>query len=277
MRIMLISGHGAGDPGCVANLNGVTYREAEETRKVVALLETLLESYATVGVYDQSRDAFKDAQADRLGAKLKGWDYVLEIHFNACVKDYHGDGKTTGCEIFYPSISRTSGAESLIISEVSALGLKNRGTEAGKFSVINTAARQGCKANLFEVCFLDDADDMKIYTGNRQRVAKAIADGVIKAFGLEEDSEMFDVNKLTDADVTALWAKLMKPFSDNDEASWAETAGKWGIAQGLISGGAKLPDGSPNYMWEKPVNRQELMVMLYQLTQYLLSEMKKLK
>lgn len=272
MKIILISGHGAGDPGCVAHLNGVTYKEAEETRKVVDLLKPLLENSAEIAVYDQTRDAFKDAQAGLLSSKLKGWDYVLEIHFNACVKDYKGDGRTTGCEIFYPSISKLSGAENSIISSLSSRWLTNRGVSAGKFAVINTAARQGCKANLLEVCFLDDADDMKIYTNNRSGIAKSIADGVIKAFGLEEDSDMFDVNKLTDDQVSALWAKLMKPLSDNDEAGWAKQAGDWGIQHGLISGGAKMPDGSPNYMWEKPVNRQELLIMLMKLTQYIINE-----
>ena len=77
MKILLISGHGAGDPGCVATIKGVTYKEAEETIKVVNLLRPLLEPYCKVGVYDERRDAFRDAQKGTLAAKLRGWDYVL--------------------------------------------------------------------------------------------------------------------------------------------------------------------------------------------------------
>lgn len=197
MKIMLISGHGAGDPGCVATMNGVTYKEAEETIKVVDLLRPMLAGYAEVGIYDERRDAFRDAQKGTLGAKLRGWDYVLEIHFNACVGDYIGNGQTTGCEIFYPSLGKASGAEDAIMQGLSGLGLKNRGTMPGAFAVINTAMRQGCRANLLEVCFLDDADDMKIYTKSRQTVAQAIAAGVIKAFGLEGD-DMVRYRKLND-------------------------------------------------------------------------------
>lgn len=102
MKIMLISGHGAGDPGCVATMQGVTYREAEETIKVVNLLKPLLEPYAEVGAYDESRNAFEDAGSGILAARLKGWDYVLEIHFNARVGDYTGDGQTTGSRYSIP-------------------------------------------------------------------------------------------------------------------------------------------------------------------------------
>jgi len=173
----------------VATLKGVTYKEAEETIKVVNLLKPLLEPYAKIGVYDEARDAFRDAKAGKLAAKLKGWDYVLEIHFNACVGDYIGNGQTTGAEIFYPSRGRPSGAEDAIMRGLAALGLKNRGEQAGTFAVINTAHNMGCKANLLEVCFLDDADDMRIYTKSRQAVAQAIAGGVVSAFGLTESED----------------------------------------------------------------------------------------
>ena len=189
MNILLISGHGAGDPGCVATMKGVTYKEAEETIKVVNFLRPLLEPYAKVGVYDESRNAFEDARAGTLAAKLKGWNYVLEIHFNACVGDYIGNGQTTGAEIFYPSRGRSSGAEDAIMRGLAALGLKNRGEQAGTFAVINTAHNMGCKANLLEVCFLDDADDMRIYTKSRQAVAQAIVSGVVSAFGLTESED----------------------------------------------------------------------------------------
>lgn len=189
MKILLISGHGAGDPGCVATMKGVTYKEAEETIKVVNLLKPLLEPYAEIGAYDEARDAFGDAKAGTLAAKLKGWNYVLEIHFNACIGDYIGNGQTTGAEIFYPSLGRESGAEGAILTELAGLGLKNRGEQAGAFAVINTAHSMGCKANLLEVCFLDDADDMRIYTKSRRTVAQAIADGVVSAFGLTESED----------------------------------------------------------------------------------------
>lgn len=58
MKILLISGHGAGDPGAVAKIDGRVYREADLTREVVANLKPLLEQYgAKVDVYPTARNA----------------------------------------------------------------------------------------------------------------------------------------------------------------------------------------------------------------------------
>ena len=70
-------------------------------------------------------------------------------------------------------------------------------------AVINTAARAGTKANLLEVCFIDDADDMRLYNAKKQKIAQAIADGVAEAFGLtkttsEEDDDMVRYNKVSE-------------------------------------------------------------------------------
>lgn len=198
MKILLISGHGAGDPGACATIGGVQYKEAEETRRVVNLLRPMLADYAQVGVYDQRRDAFGDAKAGTLAAKLKGWDYVLEIHFNAGAGDKGGNGRTTGTEILSPTGCGWSGAEGSIMRELAALGFANRGRKEQALAVIGTAYRQGCKANLIEVCFVDDADDMRLYTANSKAVAEAICRGVVSAFGLEEVDNMVRYNRLSD-------------------------------------------------------------------------------
>ena len=47
--------------------------------------------------------------------------------------------------------------------------------KSGNLAVINTAARAGVKANLLEICFLDDADDMELWRGNVNGICCAIA------------------------------------------------------------------------------------------------------
>ena len=183
VKILLISGHGAGDSGAVATIDGKTYEEANLTIEVVDKLAPLLRKKgAEVTVYDKSRDAFKDY---KLGTLFLGkHDYILEIHFNACVEDYKGDGKVTGTEIYYPSKGKESGAEGAILKNLAALGFKNRGTKRGAFAVINRAAALGMPANLLEVCFIDDADDVRLYNANNDKVAESIADGIAEAFKL---------------------------------------------------------------------------------------------
>lgn len=179
MKILLISGHGYGDPGAIGTCNGVKYREADLTREVVAALAAKLKACgADVTVYDQTRNAYTDycngTLRDR--AKFQNYDFVLEIHFNAWKAD-SGDGKNKGVEIFAKSGSPIEGN---IVNNIAALGFTNRGVKSNSFAVINTARSCGTRAALLEVCFIDDADDMKLYLAKKNDIITAI----VKGFGL---------------------------------------------------------------------------------------------
>ena len=189
MNILLISGHAGTpyDPGATATIDGKYYEEATLNIEVVDRLEKLLRDRygANVSVYDRKRDAYKDYKAGTLSFG-SGIDYILECHFNACVQDYKGNGYTTGTEIYWPSRGSASGAEDAILQRVCAVGFKNRGAMSMGLAVINTAARAGITANLIEVCFIDDADDMRVWLKNKDRICEAIAAGVAAHFGLKE-------------------------------------------------------------------------------------------
>ena len=161
MKILLISGHGAGDPGATGTHNGKLYKEADLTREVVNGVAKGLKEYADVTVYDQKRNAYTDYKNGALNknANFSNYDFVLEIHFNAFKAD-SGDGRTKGVEIFAKS---GSSIEPAICKNIAALGFTNRGVKSNSFAVINTARSKGVRAALLEVCFIDDADDMKLY------------------------------------------------------------------------------------------------------------------
>jgi hypothetical protein len=175
MKILLISGHGAGDPGAVGTCNGVKYKEADLTREVVSALAAKMKSCADVTVYDQSRNAYTDYCNGTLKnrAKFENYDFVLEIHFNAFKAD-SGDGKNKGVEIFAKG---NGDIERNIVNNIAALGFTNRGVKSNSFAVINTARSKGTRAALLEVCFIDDADDMKLYLAKKNDIVTAIAKG----------------------------------------------------------------------------------------------------
>lgn len=175
MKILLISGHGAGDPGAIGTCNGKTYKEADLTREVVTALAAKLKSCASVTVYDQNRNAYTDYQNGSLSSRahFENYDFVLEVHFNAFKAD-SGDGKTKGVEIFAKSGSSIEGN---IVKNIAALGFANRGVKSNGFAVINTARSKGARAALLEVCFIDDADDMKLYLSKKNMIVDAIAKG----------------------------------------------------------------------------------------------------
>ena len=69
MNLLLISGHGAGDPGVTAAINGRAYREADEARKVTAALREALEGSCGVTVYPTDRNIRGLQKGDAVGSR----------------------------------------------------------------------------------------------------------------------------------------------------------------------------------------------------------------
>lgn len=192
MRVMIIAGHGAGDPGACA----LGYQEATETRKVANAVKPLLESYGiNVQMYDQNKNAYDEIRFGR-GISLSGVDYVVEIHFNAGANNTGGNGVTTGTEILVDSSEGGTSVEECILKKICALGFKNRGVKRrNDLLVMNTVTNNGVSHALIETCFIDDADDMALYSKKFNDIAKAIADGVAEGFGFTKQQEDDDMTK----------------------------------------------------------------------------------
>ena len=175
---------------------GCGYKEADLTREVVSLVKPKLSKYATVEVADTSVNWFKNKSK----LPLDGVDYVLEIHFNACVNDIKGNGVTTGTEIYVTTSEKGTTVEEKIVEGIARLGLKNRGVKRTNWSVINYCKNKGISSALLETCFIDDADDMKVYTSKRASTAEAIVQGIVEGFGLDKKgNEPAKVDELTEA------------------------------------------------------------------------------
>lgn len=214
MKILLISGHGAGDVGACAKIKEKTYKEAEETIVMVKKIKEQLAPYnVTVDLYPTDRNAYEDAKAGCLKVDFSKYDYVLEIHFNACVNDLKGNGKTTGTEAFVTTSDKTKSAEVKMLSCLSALGLNNRGVKSHNWTVINRAKTKGADSCLLEVCFIDDADDMAIYTKNKDNVAKAIALGIVKTYLLKKKATSGNTKKSTKKKTVAAAKSFSKSFA----------------------------------------------------------------
>lgn len=182
MKILLISGHGAGDPGAVSQFG----KEADETIYMVEEIKKTLSKYAQVDLYPTNRNAYSDAKAGKLAVNFANYNYVLEVHFNACVNDTKGDGKTTGTEIYVTTAEKTVGVETKIVQAIAAFGLKNRGVKRTNFTVIYRAKAAGVSSALLETCFIDDKDDMTIYSSKKAQIAAAIANAIASQFGLKK-------------------------------------------------------------------------------------------
>lgn len=187
-RLLLIAGHGNGDNGACATIDEKRHKEADETRVMVKKIKNQLADYdIDVTVYDTSKNAFKVLSKGG-NIDFTKYDYVLEIHFNSCVRDFKGNGKTTGTEILLPTrkTPKDITIEKQLLKNISVLGLRNRGTKTQSVRTINTASLKGVKASLLEICFIDDKDDMNIYLQGKNKIAKKIADAFVKVWRLNK-------------------------------------------------------------------------------------------
>lgn len=258
MKLLLIAGHGAGDPGAVGSYQGKTYREADETRNVTKALAAELAKDCAVTVYPTDRNAFEDHRSGTLAAvaKFSQYDYVLEIHFNA-VKASAADGKTKGVECYVPTGAKSTAAETAICRRMSALGLTNRGVKTYNWSVIAAAHRAGVPSALLEVCFIDDADDMAVYTKHSGEIARAIADGVREGFSVVSEEEP----EVTYEQFKEYLEKYMAEVAAKAPSAWSKEARTWAEENEIIIGNGVTTGNDMEY--KSNVTREELVMMLF--------------
>ena len=213
MKILLICGHGDGDPGACA----LGYKEADITREIAPKLKSILSHYAEVEVFDTSKNMYKYLKSGKT-FDFKKYNYVVELHLNACVNDTKGNGKTTGAEILVHNLEKGISVEEKILKNIEQLGFRNRGVKkrTDLLNMNTCKKKQGVSYALIEVCFIDDLDDMKLYQAKKDEVVDAIAQGIIDGFKLKNDVQS-SVNLLISAnDITWELNHTYFPITDID-------------------------------------------------------------
>ena len=182
MKILLIAGHGQGDSGaCCGN-----FCEADLAREVVSALKEKLSQIMDVTVFPLEKNMFTYLSSGKQ-YNFKPYDYVLEIHFNAAAKDSLGDGKTTGVEMLIHTSETGRSVEEKIVKQLAALGFTNRGVKRRQnLRNMNVCKRdQGVSYGLLELCFIDDADDMRLYQAKKDEIISTVCKGLAEGFGIE--------------------------------------------------------------------------------------------
>lgn len=248
MRILLISGHGDGDPGAVGN----GYKEANLTREMTKLVKSELSQFAEVDIADTSKNWYKHICQQGHSFDFTPYDYVLENHFNSIEEYAISDGKTKGTEIYITRSEKNDTVEREILKGISSIGFKDRGVIKKNFDLINYIKKQGVSSALLEVCFISDADDMKLYKSKKKEIAKAIAQGIVKGFGL---SAVKGGIEMTKEEVIAIIEEYEAEKAKAEAGAWAKTAFDKATKKGILDGSA--PKG--------PVSREMLAVVLNRL------------
>jgi len=102
-------------------------------------------------------------------------DLDISIHFNSGANDKTGNNLTTGTEVFvYSTSSKAKSYAQNIVNAIATLGFKNRGVKysTSLYVLKNTKS----PAILIECCFVDDKDDIKLYSIDT--MAAAIVKGI---------------------------------------------------------------------------------------------------
>lgn len=197
-----LSGEGTGSQGC-------GYKEQNLTRELGKIVIEMLKKEGHT-IYDCTVDkSSNNAQQliDRVNkANKQPLDLFVSIHFNACVNDVKGDGRTTGTEVLLHSMSsKAKPYAERIVKKIANVGLKNRGVKTHNAYVLKHTK---APALLIETCFIDDRDDMNVYLKSPRRVAKAIVEGIL-------DKTITDV---TETPKTGFYRVLVGSYKDKNNA-----------------------------------------------------------
>jgi flagellum-specific peptidoglycan hydrolase FlgJ len=239
MKILLISGHGAGDTGATSSY-GV---EATETRTMATLIRERLSKYAEVTLYPQDRNCYQDNKNGKLQVNFSDFDYVLETHMNQSAESRRGLGN--GFEVLvHESISGVS-VEKAIAKEIAKVGFELRRDSGiyrtSGFLNMETCLRLGVDYALVETCFIDSASDMAIYSAKKEAIADAYVAGIVAGFGLTESSS---VTETPNEDAVKLRSMSTEEFIEYIGLKATEDQQKTGILACVTVAQAMLESGN---------------------------------
>lgn len=82
---------------------------------------------------------------------------------------------------------------------------------------------------------------------------------------VEEDDEM-DQDKFNQMFITAM-QQYREGLRDNDSGEWSQKARQFVVDRGIFAGSGTAPDGTPNFMWEDLLTREQCAQLLYRFAQ----------
>lgn len=178
LKILLIAGHGAGDPGACSSY-GI---EADETRKVVAKMLEEFKNYknAEVTLYPTNRNAYADVKNGTTQVNFSNFDYAFEVHFNSATS-----ANATGTEIFVTTSENVINVEEKVVKKIAdTLNITNRGVKKSDFAVIENVKNKGTSSALLELCFISNKIDMEKYNLKFNNVCNSIVQAICEGFSL---------------------------------------------------------------------------------------------
>ena len=207
-HIFIIAGHGDGDPG--ASGNG--YKEYERVRALAKRIKAYGGDNVTVG--DTGRDWYKDNLISSLNIS-KNWQ-IVELHMDGASASSARGGHVIINSGYDPYKYDKALAE--FISDI----LPGRSSTIVKRSDLanpKRAAAKGYPYRLLECGFITNAQDVKIFNGQMDDLAK----GILSVFGIKASGSAAATSKPAESKPAASTGK-----KSTDTIAKEVIAGKWG-------------------------------------------------
>lgn len=208
-HIFIIAGHGDGDPG--ASGNG--YKEYERVRTLAKKIKAYGGDNVTVG--DTSRDWYKDNLISSLNIS-KDWQ-IIELHMDGASASARG-GHVIINSGYDPDKYDKALAE--FIADI----LPGRASTIVKRSDLanpKRAAAKGYPYRLLECGFITNAQDVKIFNGQMDDIAK----GILSVFGIKASGSAAGTSKPVESKPAA---STSKPAASASKIEQLKVDGWWG-------------------------------------------------
>ncbi len=178
--VAIDAGHGGADPG--ATYQG--RQEKDDNLKLAVVVGSILADNGVDVRYTRTDDTYNTPLERAMMANNAEADYFISIHRNAM-----------------PTPGTGSGVETIVFEEKGIEGIlaKNMGEELNKsgFTNLGTVERPGLvvlrrtkmPSVLVEVGYIDSESDNEIFDENLHEIAKAIANGILRAIKEQEETE----------------------------------------------------------------------------------------
>lgn len=168
MKLFVICGHGAGDPGACAN----GYEEAERVRVLGKKIKELGGSSVTLG--DVNRDYYADNGISRLNLSK---DYqIIELHMD------RASASARGAHIIIWHEFQPDDYDNALASFLCGM-FPGRSIKIDKRSDLANPARAAAKGygyRLAECGFISNKEDLDLFNNDIEKIAK----GILEAFGI---------------------------------------------------------------------------------------------
>ena len=214
-RIFIIAGHGDGDPG--ASGNG--YKEYERVRALAKKIKTYGGDNVTVG--DTSRDWYKDNLISSLNIS-KNWQ-IVELHMDGA-----SASSARGGHVIINSGYDPDKYDKALAEFISGILPGRASTIVKRSDLANPkrAAAKGYPYRLLECGFITNAQDVKIFNGQMDDLAK----GILSVFGIKASGSAAATSKPEESKPAASTSKpsasVSKPTQIKEDGWWGKDTTK---------------------------------------------------